>query len=68
MQTFFCGRSDESKKSPDFSVGAFVKTGVTDDYFHPNFLRISFGMALRLTMMSIVLYSTNGREKYQYPS
>lgn len=37
------------------------------DYFQPSFLRISFGTALRLTMIDMVLYSTNGREKYQNP-
>ncbi len=41
---------------------------VERDRYRPSFLRISFGMAFLLTITEIVLYATNGREKYQYPS
>ena len=33
------------------------------DYFTPIFLRISLGTTFLFTMISIVLYSTKGREK-----
>ncbi len=42
--------------------------GMGRDRYSPSFLRISFGMAFLLTITEIVLYATNGREKYQYPS
>lgn len=34
-------------------------------YLMPSFLAISLGRAFLLTMIDVVLYSTNGREKYQ---
>lgn len=48
-----------------------ISCGLSDkrnDRQIPNFLRISFGMAFLLTITEIVLYSKNGREKYQNPS
>lgn len=37
-------------------------------YLRPSRLAVSLGSAFLLTMIEVVLYSTNGREKYQNPS
>lgn len=42
--------------------------GLRVRYLRPSRLAVSLGRAFLLTMIDVVLYSTNGREKYQKPS
>ena len=48
-------------------AGIYSYYSVSKDY-KTSFLRMLFGMAFLLTMIVVVLYATNGCEKYQKPS
>ena len=50
------------------SYGRLVSRDCSVRYLRPSRLAVSLGSAFLLTMIEVVLYSTNGREKYQNPS
>ena len=58
------------KPMPEQALSPAPASAVNRPLFRymPSFLRMLFGMELRLTIIDMVLYSTNGREKYQKPS